>query len=314
MKNKFLGFFLMTPLILFTFSAQAQETAPQTDILKNMAGDYLLIIGGLVILITMGVLFRLSSILLEMQRIQMLREHGIEVAQKTTVYREPWWDRMKKRWTKVVPIEKERDILLDHDYDGIHELDNSLPPWWVAMFYLSILFAVVYLSYYHFSGAGPNQHQQFTTEMKDAEKAVKAYLETKADLVDETNVTVLTDEASIASGKALFLGKGTCVTCHGQHGEGGIGPNLTDPYWLHGGSITDIFRTIKYGVPEKGMIAWKSQLRAKEMHELASYILTLQGTNPPNPKEPQGDIYQAENETGKSIQDSTSSFGFLDLH
>lgn len=310
MKNKLPGGFSLMAFLLSTFSASAQEATAQTEVLKNLAGDYLLIIGGLVVLVTMGVLFRLVSMLLEMQRIQLLREHGVEVVKEASLFREPWWERVKKRWTKVVPVEQEHDILLDHDYDGIHELDNSLPPWWVAMFYISILFAVIYMSYYHFSGKGPDQHQQFATEMEEAGKAVKAYLEQKADLVDETNVTLLTDDASIASGKALFLGKGTCVTCHGQYGEGGIGPNLTDPYWIHGGSVTDVFRTIKYGVPEKGMISWKSQLRAKEMHELASYVISLQGTNPPNQKEPQGERYQAEDQ--QSV-DTTQSIGMLHI-
>jgi cytochrome c oxidase cbb3-type subunit 3 len=309
MRNRTFKFFGALALLLPALSLQAQEAAANPDQLKNLAGDYLLVLGGLIVLVTVAVLFRLSSMLLEMQKVQLLKEHGVEVMKEAKLFREPWWERMKKRWTKVVPVEKEKDIMFDHEYDGIYELDNSLPPWWVALFYISIGFAVVYMTYYHFSGVGESQHETFEREMVQAEEAVQAYLELQADQVDETNVELLTDEASLASGKSLFEGKGTCVTCHGYQMEGGIGPNLTDEYWLHGGDVKDIFRTIKYGVPEKGMISWKSQLRAKEMHELSSYILSLQGTNPPNAKEPQGERYQAEIETEEVPQDTSSSMG-----
>jgi cytochrome c oxidase cbb3-type subunit 3 len=129
--------------------------------------------------------------------------------------------------------------------------------------------------------------------MEHAEESIKEYLSKQANLVDESNVEALLDDASLAAGKTVYEGK--CAACHGMAGEGGVGPNLTDEYWLHGGDIKSVFKTIKYGVPEKGMISWKSQLRPAEMHKTASYILTLVGTNPPNGKEPQGEKLQVEN-------------------
>jgi cytochrome c oxidase cbb3-type subunit 3 len=128
--------------------------------------------------------------------------------------------------------------------------------------------------------------------MEEAEEAIQAYLAKQADTVDETNVEMLADENEIALGESLY--KANCAACHGQLGEGGVGPNLTDDYWIHGGSIKDVFKTIKYGVPEKGMISWKSQLRPTDMHKVSSFIMTLKGTNPPNAKEPQGEIYNEE--------------------
>ena len=178
---------------------------------------------------------------------------------------------------------------MDHNYDGIRELDNSLPPWWVALFYISIAFAVVYYTYYHIAGMGLSSHEQYEQEVEEAKEAVALFLSRQANLVDETNVEVLTDEGEVALGKTIY--DVNCVACHGTLGEGGVGPNFADEYWISGGDIKDLFRTIKYGVPEKGMISWQAQLRPAEMQRVASYILTFQGTDPPNAKEPQGELY-----------------------
>ena len=180
--------------------------------------------------------------------------------------------------------------MLDHNYDGIRELDNILPPWWVGLFYATILIGVVYFSYYHISDKGLSSSEQYVVEMEEAEAAVKAYLAKQADQVDETNVELLLDEDQLALGESIFMNK--CAVCHQADGGGGVGPNLTDEYWLHGGDIKDVFTTIKYGVPEKGMISWKSQLRAGDMQRVASYILTLVGTTPAAPKAPEGDLYE----------------------
>ncbi|MCB0836405.1 MAG: c-type cytochrome [Bacteroidetes bacterium] len=189
----------------------------------------------------------------------------------------------------IVPIEKESDIDLGHDYDGIRELDNNLPPWWKYGFYLSIAFAVVYLFVFHGPGADWTSKGQYDEEMAEAAIQKEEYLKRVANLVNEQNVEVLTDGVSLNNGKNIYMTN--CIACHGAEGQGGIGPNFSDQYWLHGGSINDIFTTIKYGVPEKGMISWQDQLKPKQMQEVASFILTFQGTNPPNPKDPQGDLY-----------------------
>lgn len=203
--------------------------------------------------------------------------------------------------TDAKPIEKEADILLDHDYDGIHELDNNLPPWWLWGFYFSIIFAVGYMIRFHIAG-GPSSDEEFQQEMAQAQQEVEAYLATASNLIDETNVELLTAQARLDAGKKIF--DANCVACHLADGGGLVGPNLTDAYWIHGGSIEKVFSTIKYGVPAKGMISWKDQLSPSQMQEVASYILSLQGTTPANPKAPEGDLWQ---ETTESTEEQTDT-------
>lgn len=201
-----------------------------------------------------------------------------------------------KKLADVVPIEHEKDVLLDHNYDGIMELDNNLPPWWKLMFYASIVFGFAYLGHYHLLKTGLSSAEEYEQEMEIAEAAVAEYLKQSAANVDETSVKMVDDPGRLAKGGEIF--KMSCAACHGQKGEGGVGPNFTDKYWLHGGSIKDIFKTIKYGVPEKGMISWKAQLSPVQIQDVASFIITLQGTNPPNAKEPQGDLFEPEEVEG----------------
>ena len=170
------------------------------------------------------------------------------------------------------------------------------------MFYITIFAGVVYFAYYHVTGTGLSSQEAYELEMEEAAQAVEAYLAKQADTVDETNVEMIADENEIALGESLY--QANCAACHGALGEGGVGPNLTDEYWIHGGSIKDVFKIIKYGVPEKGMISWKTQLRPTDMHKVSSFIMTLKGTNPPNGKEPQGDIYREDN-AGDQTQEET---------
>ncbi len=200
-----------------------------------------------------------------------------------------WNELDKKFFTKAAPLEKESDILLDHDYDGIKELDNALPPWWKYGFYITICIAVIYLFKYEVWHNGPNPTEEYNSEMISAREQVDAYLVSMKNNVDEKSVT-MSDASGIAAGAVTF--SKTCVPCHGSKGEGGVGPNLTDDYWLHGGSVADLFKTIKYGYPDKGMQSWQSTYSPIQMQELASYIKTLKGTNPPNGKAPQGDLYK----------------------
>jgi cytochrome c oxidase cbb3-type subunit 3 len=197
--------------------------------------------------------------------------------------------------TDSVPVEKEKDVLMDHEYDGIHELDNNLPPWWLYGFYFSIAFAVVYLFNYHITGNGKLMVEEYQAEMQAAEEAKAAFMATQENVVDESNVEYLSDASALGEGQKTF--KLYCAPCHGETGgsmPGGVGPNLTDDYWIHGGSMSDIFKTIKYGVPEKGMVSWEAQLNPTQIQQVASYIKSLHGTNPPNAKEPQGDLWQEE--------------------
>jgi cytochrome c oxidase cbb3-type subunit 3 len=189
-----------------------------------------------------------------------------------------------------VSIEKEADILLDHNYDGIQELDNNLPPWWKYGFYLTIIVAVVYMVHFHITKTGKLQGEEYQEQIAIAKQQYEEYKKNAADLVDETSVTLLTDNTALSAGKAIFMTN--CAPCHGKAGEGVVGPNLTDEYWLHDGGVKDIFKTIKFGWPEKGMKSWQQDLSPKQIQEVASYIKSLKGTNPPNGKEKQGELYK----------------------
>ena len=145
-------------------------------------------------------------------------------------------------------------------------------------------------------------------EMEKAQAAVDIYLSKQANLVDEKSVVALDDVAALEAGQTIYIEK--CAACHGQLGEGGVGPNLTDPYWIHGGGVKEIFATIKYGVPEKGMISWKEQMNPSQMQKVSSFILTLQGTNPPNGKEPQGELW-SEPQADQLPVDTTKALGML---
>ncbi|HAQ38512.1 MAG TPA: cytochrome oxidase subunit III [Saprospirales bacterium] len=204
------------------------------------------------------------------------------------------WKKLLNILTNATPIEKEKDVLLDHDYDGIQELNNKLPPWWVWMFYITIIFSAIYIYRYHFSGNEWSSSKEWEEEVAAANAKLDAYRAEKGELVDENTVTVLTDEQSLKNGEVIFNEPGKCATCHKPDGGGLIGPNLTDEYWIHGGDIKDLYKTTKNGVPEKGMISWESQLSPKQMQEVTSYILVkLAGTNPPGAKAPEGEKYVA---------------------
>lgn len=201
------------------------------------------------------------------------------------VQRSWFWD----KFNAAVPMEKEKDLLLDHDYDGIQELDNSLPPWWKYGFYLTIVVACIYIYRYHISYTGPSQHDEYVAEMQKGEEDKAAYLALAANNVDENTVTLLTDPGDLAAGKDVFVK--ICAACHLADGGGKVGPNLTDEYWLHGGSIKDVFKSIKYGWQDKGMKSWKDDFSPKQIQQIASYVKSLRGTHPLTPKEKQGELY-----------------------
>ncbi len=199
-----------------------------------------------------------------------------------------WLEKLNN--TRTVDARSEDAYNLGHNYDGIEELDNPTPPWWQWGFVLSVVFGIIYLWVYFVSHSAPNQIKELEIANTKAEEQIKAYMGSSANKIDENTVTLLEDAAEIAAGKKIF--SGTCAPCHGAEGGGVVGPNLTDNYWLHGGTINDIFKTIKNGVPEKGMKSWKDDFTPKQIAQLASFIVSIKGTKPANPKEPQGELVE----------------------
>lgn len=221
------------------------------------------------------------------------------LAEKEKTIKFTWLNETYIKLLGSKPIEEEGEIILDHSYDGIRELDNNLPPWWIYSFYISIIFAAVYLLRFHVFN-DYNQIDELETELADARIAIEKYKKTAKDLVDINTVTVLTDAADIKAGQTIF--QNNCVACHMVDGGGGIGPNLTDAHWILGGGIKNVFKTISEGGRSgKGMISWKAQLKPAEMAQVASYVLTFEGTTPANSKAAEGDIWVDKNAPASDI-------------
>jgi cytochrome c oxidase cbb3-type subunit 3 len=212
-------------------------------------------------------------------------------APETAEARESLWSRIYKRFVvgNMSPVdpEKEKEIALSHSYDGIVELDNYMPPWLKYIFYGTIAFAAIYLVNFFSLGLVQTSEQEYVAEVQRAEIQIAQYRKANAASIDENTAKLVKEEPLLAQAKTIY--EQNCQACHGAAGEGGVGPNLTDEYWLHGGDVKEVFKTIKYGIPQKGMIAWQQKLKPDEIQSVASYILSLQDTHPANAKEPQGE-------------------------
>lgn len=231
------------------------------------------------------------------------QKEQLRVDQSLPFTESEFYQNLINRLTRSKAIEQEADVMLEHDYDGIKELDNVLPPWWVYLFYGCVIFAVVYFVRFEVYG-DYTQAEEFETEMAQADIEIKEYLKTAPDVMDKDKVTLLVDEISLTEGKAIYAS--SCVACHKADGGGQIGPNLTDKNWVLGGGIKNIYNTISEGGRSgKGMIPWKDQLKPTEIQKVASYIISLQGTNPEGGKEPEGDIW--EDDTVKTVAESTAT-------
>lgn len=280
-------------------AAMGADGSGDPNYFPSLFENMLIFTGVIVLLGSLVSLLSAYTSLTSRMESDMRMESGLEAE---APQKPSWTSRLNEMFiSDAVPVEKEDHILMNHSYDGIRELDNNLPPWWKWMFYFTIIFSVVYITHHHmvelpfakpFLGPAVSPEEEYAMEMEQAERDMIAFLANQPDQVDETNVTVLTDEMEIEAGKRLF--STNCIACHGALGEGGTGPNLTDNYWIHGGDVKSVFKTIKYGVQEKGMQAWKSKLRAVEMQQVTSYINSIVGTSPPGAKEPQGEEYIPE--------------------
>ena len=254
--------------------------------------------------VLLGLLYNLNNLISSLRA----AKETVAVATEAKVTRGFWEGSL----SEAVPIEEEADILLDHEYDGIRELDNKLPPWWLYMFYATIVFGFAYLGYYQFT-PGNTQQDEYEAELVQAAIEKEAYLAKAGANVDENTATVLTG-AAVANGKKTF--ESLCIACHAASGgssPNGVGPNLTDEHWINGGGIKNIFKTIKYGVPTKGMIAWESQLTPVQIQEVSSYIVTLQGSNPENAKEPQGDIWTEGSGDGAATSEGAAEEAVVEV-
>lgn len=288
MKKFKANLFIAAILFTFSFPAAAQEVATTASSFQAYQSFYY-VIGALLIVMFFMVLtmLRLAKLISE-QHYHILHGKPMETASAVQQQqKEDWMSKMWKNLTASVPKGVEKDVMLDHNYDGIRELDNRMPPWLQYIFISTVLAAVSYLFVFHVYHIGKLPREEYAAELQMAADQKSKMLLTAGSAVDESSVKQLTDATALAGGKSIFIAK--CAACHGQLGEGGVGPNLTDDYWLHGGSISEIFKTVKYGVPAKGMVSWTGILKPEEMQTVASFIMSLHGTNPPNPKAPQGD-------------------------
>lgn len=274
-------FIAANPMHLF---AQTQETAISTEYYNVMAVIFVIML----VLIIAAFLFWGTE------------EGKVEEQKETSKV----WEKIKEYLVAAKPVEEEHEILMDHDYDGIKELDNKIPPWFSILFYTTIVIAVIYFLNYQVFKTGMSQAEEYKAEMKQA-AIIQAELERSGAFLNEKNVTLLTAKDQLQAGEKIF--KTNCVACHRDDAGGAVGPNLTDDYWIHGGGIKNVFTTIKYGVPSKGMVTWQNTLSPKEIQEVASYVISLRGSNPVNPKPPQGTLYVPADTT--KAADSTNDKG-----
>jgi len=228
------------------------------------------------------------------------QKQQLENAQSISFTESEWYKNISKKLTRSSELEEEKDLMLDHDYDGIKELDNVLPPWWVYLFYGTIVFAAIYLVRFHIYN-DYTQEEEFNQAMELAALEKSKLPKNPADEVSYETVVAITDATRLAKGKEIFTN--ACAACHKPDGGGSIGPNLTDKHWINGGGIKNIFKIISEGSKNNpSMIAWKSNLSSGDIQSIASYILTLQGTNPAGAKASEGAIWT---ETASTAPDAT---------
>lgn len=286
--KRFFPVYVRVPLIFFLSFGLIEYLVDSGDKPAFIEYPSVLLLLGLILLVLIAIEIVVSAsnnilnqLMTPEERAEKERLENIPFSQLPAI------KKLLQKLTKSKSIKEEKEIELEHEYDGIKELDNVLPPWWVYMFYSTVIFGVIYLGKYHLFG-GENQYQELDKELAIAQKEIEEYKKTAPDLLTADQVVLVTEPADIAAGKALF--DSNCVACHRADGGGGIGPNLTDEYWILGGDVKDIFNTIMEGGRDgKGMVAWKQQIKPTDIQKIASFILTLQGTKPADAKAPEGD-------------------------
>lgn len=281
---------LLSLVTLLAQSTAEPVTSPVWDdpyILFYAAVGFMFIV---ILLVLTVAVYMLKVINIMAKNAQMER-----ATQEGKVYKaEPsLWEKIWQSANNFVPVEKEATILLDHNYDGIRELDNHLPPWWTYLFIGTIIWGVIYLFAYHITDSLPLSISEYDNEVAVANDQIKKRKAAAPGIqIDESNVLATTDASDLKDGKSIFTS--ICASCHRTDGGGDIGPNLTDDYWKHGGSMTDVYKVVKNGVTGTNMVAWGGTMSAEKMRNVSSYLLTLVGTNPVNGKKPEGTLFKAE--------------------
>lgn len=253
---------------------------------------YLIILFVFIVIVLVG----LSAIYLIKALNVLTRQAEKENAKKLGVAYVPkisWWNKFFQEVNASVPLEQEKDIELDHSYDGIKELDNHLPPWWTWLFYGTIGWSAIYIFIFHFSSILPLQQAEYDNELLIAEMQIRKLKALQPqEEIDESKLVFKPDAAILEKGKSIFINN-NCMACHRKDGGGNsIGPNLTDEYWLHGGDVKQVFHTIKNGVVEKGMPAWGKSMSPQDVRDVTFFIMSLQGSKPANAKAPQGELFK----------------------
>lgn len=304
--NKLLTYIVSLVLVLMSNASFARQdtTGSVTESLSGLgAGEWALLLMIGVVLFILVVLLLLMIYLLSFLQTVMQRSNPALAEEPS------WWENFKNKFVTgdMTPVEDEEEIMLEHNYDGIRELDNYMPPWLRYLFSSTLIIALGYLFYYSGWGWGMTPLEEYESELAIEAVAAEERKSMALASIDETNVAYDQSDAVLSVGASIY--NANCVACHAADGGGGVGPNFTDEYWLHGGSIHDVFKTVKYGVPEKGMIPWQDQLSPEEIMQVSNFILSLKGKPSANPKEPQGEIYTPEEmpemEDASSPADST---------
>lgn len=290
-------------LTLITATASTMALAQSGQSATNDAMLLIYIVGGAMLVL----LILVAAVAINVIRVlKVLTEEAARAdLHKTQATSKPAMSRLKQWWDKInasVPVEQEKDIELDHSYDGIRELDNHLPPWWKALFYGTIAFAFVYMVVYHVTDSLPLSADEYKRELARAEEQIRKYQASQPRaVIDENTLEYTADPEAIEKGKAIYTSN-NCGGCHRHDGGGNmIGPNLTDEYWLHGGDIKSIFSTIKNGVVEKGMPAWGKAMSPQDVRDVTFFVMSLQGTQPPDAKGPQGERFIQANTPADSV-------------
>lgn len=290
MKN-LLPWWIRIPALFFIIFAATEWAIDSGDQPAFIAIPTIQLFLGIVLLI----LIAIEIIVAAVENIML---HSLDEKAKERYFAEkdklPECKWVKSIWIFLIGKKKEgaseETIIIDHDFDGIKELDNNLPPWWIYLFYATIVFAIIYHIRFDFINEY-TQAEEYEMEVAAAQIAIAEYKKTAKDLVDVSTVELLTDATDLSAGKQIF--ETNCVACHMADGGGGIGPNLTDQHWILGGGIKNVFSTISEGGRDgKGMVAWKQILKPVEMAQVASYVITLGGTTPANPKEVEGELWE----------------------